>query len=256
MAQNCLNNNKKNMLKVKFEKLDAMTLLKKILPKLTKCKAKGDNGIIGVIGGSLEYTGAPYYGAISSLYAGSDLAHVFCHVDAVVPIKCYSPELIVHPAFDSKSNEELLTKTAKWVNNMNSVLVGPGLGREDYTYSNMKFLLKSSLLNKGKIRFIIKDLVHVFDADSMWHFMKEPGQFCMEDNHVIFTPNKNEFERLYNKFIKESNLFDNYSSLYQETDEIFYSDLPDIMSMFEKEVQLAEKLGNKIIVKKVYLCIK
>lgn len=35
-----------------------------------KSKTKGDAGKIGVIGGSIEYTGAPYFAAISALKVG------------------------------------------------------------------------------------------------------------------------------------------------------------------------------------------
>lgn len=52
------------------------------------------------MGGSFEYTGAPYYSAMAALKMGADLAHIFCSRDAAGPIKTYSPELIVHPIFD------------------------------------------------------------------------------------------------------------------------------------------------------------
>ena len=31
------------------------------------------------------------------LIKGSDLAHIFCSIDSGIPIKSYSPEVIVHP---------------------------------------------------------------------------------------------------------------------------------------------------------------
>ncbi len=58
---------------------------------------KGDYGIVGVVGGSLDYTGAPYYAASASLKAGADLAFVFCAPAAAAPLKSYSPELMVSP---------------------------------------------------------------------------------------------------------------------------------------------------------------
>jgi ATP-dependent NAD(P)H-hydrate dehydratase len=57
---------------------------------------KGNCGKVAVVGGSAEYTGAPYYAAVAALRTGSDLAHVFCPLEALIPIKCYSPEIIVH----------------------------------------------------------------------------------------------------------------------------------------------------------------
>jgi ATP-dependent NAD(P)H-hydrate dehydratase len=60
---------------------------------------KGSSGRIGVLGGSAQYTGAPFYAAMASLKAGADLAHVFCAQEACLAIKSYSPELMVAPIY-------------------------------------------------------------------------------------------------------------------------------------------------------------
>ena len=73
-----------------------------ILPGLTNKSLKGDNGRIAAIGGSYEFTGAPFYSAISALKTGADLAHIFCSKSSSVSIKSYSPEIIVHPVFVSE----------------------------------------------------------------------------------------------------------------------------------------------------------
>ncbi|KAI3355821.1 hypothetical protein L3Q82_004384 [Scortum barcoo] len=76
---------------------DILSLVKSIVPPLTSKKHKGQDGRIGIIGGCQDYTGAPYFAAISALKVGADLSHVFCAKDAATVIKSYSPELIVHP---------------------------------------------------------------------------------------------------------------------------------------------------------------
>lgn len=74
-------------------------------------KYKGVNGKIATIGGCLEYTGAPYYAAVSALRSGSDLSHIFCTYNAGIPIKSYTPEIIVHPILKaSNENPELSDK--------------------------------------------------------------------------------------------------------------------------------------------------
>lgn len=45
---------------------DLIKLMELAIPSM-EGKTKGDAGKIGVIGGSLEYTGAPYFSAISAL---------------------------------------------------------------------------------------------------------------------------------------------------------------------------------------------
>ena len=73
-----------------------------LLPPLTSDMHKGQGGKVGVIGGSKDYCGAPYYAAISSLRVGADLSHIFADVEAATPIKWYSPEFIVHAYDQSK----------------------------------------------------------------------------------------------------------------------------------------------------------
>jgi ATP-dependent NAD(P)H-hydrate dehydratase len=70
---------------------------KEILPKLGKELHKGQSGKVCVVGGSKEYSGAPYFAAISSLRAGADLAYVLTTIEASPIIKSYTPELIVLP---------------------------------------------------------------------------------------------------------------------------------------------------------------
>ena len=74
-----------------------MYKLNRLLPTFIESQHKGANGHLAIIGGCSEYTGAPYYSAISTLYGGADLGHIFCTKKAGNPIKSYSPEMIVHP---------------------------------------------------------------------------------------------------------------------------------------------------------------
>lgn len=55
---------------IKRNKMDSsslMHLVKSSVPALTADKHKGQAGRIGIVGGSLEYTGAPYFSGISAL---------------------------------------------------------------------------------------------------------------------------------------------------------------------------------------------
>ncbi|KAJ8445748.1 hypothetical protein Cgig2_026075 [Carnegiea gigantea] len=79
---------------------DAINIIRRITPTIDLSKHKGQAGKIAVIGGCREYTGAPYFAAISALKIGADLSHVFCTKDAAPIIKSYSPELIVHPVLE------------------------------------------------------------------------------------------------------------------------------------------------------------
>lgn len=79
---------------------DIASLAQQIVPPLLSSSHKGSMGRLAVIGGSKDYTGAPFYAAQAGLKFGADLSFVFCSQQASVPIKCYSPELMVTPFYD------------------------------------------------------------------------------------------------------------------------------------------------------------
>ena len=56
---------------------DAARVARTLVPPLSHAAHKGQMGRIAVLGGSLEYTGAPYYAAAATLKVGADLAWVF-----------------------------------------------------------------------------------------------------------------------------------------------------------------------------------
>uniref|UniRef100_A0A3Q4GHF0 ATP-dependent (S)-NAD(P)H-hydrate dehydratase n=1 Tax=Neolamprologus brichardi TaxID=32507 RepID=A0A3Q4GHF0_NEOBR len=167
--------------KVKGMEDDILPLVKNIVPPLTSKKHKGQDGRIGIIGGCQDYTGAPYFAAISALKVGADLSHVFCTKDAAVVIKSYSPELIVHPVLDSPNAVE---EIEKWLPRLHGLVVGPGLGRED--------LLLKTVIEKSKAR----DIPIVIDADGLWLVTQQPSVIQGYQKGIL-TPNFMEFTRLY-----------------------------------------------------------
>ncbi|XP_042351167.1 uncharacterized protein LOC121949518 [Plectropomus leopardus] len=163
---------------------DILSLVKSIVPPLTSKKHKGQDGRIGIIGGCQDYTGAPYFAAISALKAGADLSHVFCTKDAATVIKSYSPELIVHPVLDSPNAVE---EIEKWLPRLHGLVVGPGLGREEALLKTAK-----EVIEKSKAR----DIPIVIDADGLWLVTQQPSVIQGYQKGIL-TPNFMEFTRLY-----------------------------------------------------------
>ena len=98
---------------------------------------------IGVLGGSLEYTGAPFYAAKAALLLGADLSFIFCAEEAAVSVKTYSPEIMVVPVYSSKayvpaSADQCMpppaaeatasSRVIEYFPRLSSLVVGPGLG--------------------------------------------------------------------------------------------------------------------------------
>lgn len=160
-------------------------MCKQLAPPLNDDKHKGEAGRIGVFGGCLEYTGAPYFAAISALKVGADLVHVFCMKDAATVIKSYSPELIVHPYLDDSSP---IKKIEPWLDRLHVILIGPGLGREPAIFNVI-----SKVIDLCKT----KEKPMVIDADGLFFVAQHPEILKnIPPPGVILTPNKMEYARL------------------------------------------------------------
>ncbi|KAK9883298.1 hypothetical protein WA026_001479 [Henosepilachna vigintioctopunctata] len=179
-----------------------LTRCKKIVPPLTLNKHKGQAGRIGVFGGSLEYTGAPYYAAITSLKVGADLVYVFCMKDAATVIKSYSPELIVLPYLD---HEQAETKIEPWLERLHVVLIGPGLGRDRATIKVVEQVIRSC-------RKLMKPLV--IDADGLFLLTNNIEIIRNYPAKLIVTPNVMEFSRLVGN-TEDSKYRDNSANLFK-----------------------------------------
>ncbi|XP_064914611.1 ATP-dependent (S)-NAD(P)H-hydrate dehydratase isoform X1 [Columba livia] len=165
-------------------------LVRNVIPPLTGKKHKGQDGRIGIVGGCQEYTGAPYFAAITALKVGADLSHVFCTKDAATVIKSYSPELIVHPVLDSPN---AVHEVEKWLPRLHSVVIGPGLGRDEVLLENAK-----GIIEKSKV----KGIPIIIDADGLWLISQQPS-LIQGYQRAILTPNYMEFSRLYEAMLRD-----------------------------------------------------
>ncbi|XP_033743254.1 ATP-dependent (S)-NAD(P)H-hydrate dehydratase-like isoform X2 [Pecten maximus] len=161
-------------------------MAKSIIPPLTYDLHKGMMGKIGVVGGCKEYTGAPYFAAISSFKIGGDLLHVFCTGDSASVIKSYSPELIVHPILDS---DTFMTQVDQWLPTLHAIVIGPGLGGSNVNLKNAESIIKMARK---------RDIPLVIDADGV-NIIKENPEVIFEYTKAIITPNMAEFNRLFDK---------------------------------------------------------
>lgn len=163
----------------------SLELLRVHAPALDGRSYKGQSGKIAVIGGSLEYTGAPYFAAMAAFRAGAELVFVYCAAEAAAPIKMYSPDLIVYPGFQYLGDE------CENLDRVHAVVIGPGLGRRKEGGEVVEKVLKYAKA-KGK-RVVV-------DADALWWIgqreeVREVIRGGIKGN-VYLTPNKVEMGRL------------------------------------------------------------
>lgn len=169
---------------------ELLNMIKCFVPKLNYNLHKGQCGRIAVVGGCQEYTGAPYFAAITCLKSGADLSHVFCTTDSAPVIKSYSPELIVHPVLDKQT---ALDEIGKWLPKMHSVVIGPGLGRHENLLNTV-----GSLMEKVKSL----QIPLVVDADGVFLLSQNPD-IIRGYRKAILTPNVVEFHYLFQKVMGE-----------------------------------------------------
>ncbi|KAJ3432040.1 atp-dependent (s)-nad(p)h-hydrate dehydratase family member [Anaeramoeba flamelloides] len=200
--------------------------IKKFIPKLTSNLHKGSLGRICVIGGCKDYTGAPYFAGMSALRCGSDLVHIMTTESASIPIKCYSPDLMVHsylPELEGKTTllegERLPENVLELLKKINCLCIGPGLGRSKRTQEFLYLIIKQA-------RSI--QLPICIDADGLWA-VKNNLECIQGYRNVILTPNHPEFIRLYQS--------------------AFACD-PNMENLEQTVKELSNKLGNVTILKK------
>ncbi|TCD67920.1 hypothetical protein EIP91_011784 [Steccherinum ochraceum] len=161
--------------------------LKQLIPPLNGKLHKGQSGRVGVLGGALDYTGAPFFAAMSALRVGADLSHVICSPTAAGAIKSYSPDLIVHPILqEDHSAESVRSSLVSLLSRLHVLVVGPGLGREDYMQKYAKMAIE---IAKDKGMFL------VFDADALL-LVGQDHSLVKGYRRAVLTPNVVEFKRL------------------------------------------------------------
>ena len=149
---------------------------------------KGSCGRVGVLGGSPDYTGAPYYAAISALKFGADLSYVFCAAEAGPAIKSYSPELMVTPVYSRAGGTDGLAHTvAQAMSRLHVLVIGPGLGRSAPVLAEGEGVLAAAQ-DAG--------LPLVIDADGLWLLSSKPELIAAKPGLAVLTPNLREYVRL------------------------------------------------------------
>lgn len=194
---------------------ELLTLARTLVQPLSPRFHKGQAGKIAVIGGSEDYTGAPFFAAHSAATVGADLSHVVCELGAGTVIKGYSPDLMVHPylqeaarappavaekvrkipleklaeanaAVDEYVDENVMPKVLGLLERTDVVVLGPGFGRDHLMLRTLvKILEQIKVMNKPV----------VLDADALFLVAQVP-LVVKNYKNAILTPNVVEFGRL------------------------------------------------------------
>ncbi len=165
---------------------------KSLLPVRSEKSHKGQNGRVLIIGGSIDYHGAPVLSALGAIHSGADLAYLFvpeCNFDCT---RSMSPDLIVKKYSGEYLTPRQTEEIIEFGKNCNSVLIGPGLGKRQQTREAVLDIVKNL------------QIPTVLDADAIM-VLKEIEKFPLNQPFVV-TPHQNEFKHLVDRdvFVDEN----------------------------------------------------
>ncbi len=157
--------------------------IKGLIKPRSRDSRKGDNGIVLVVGGSKIYHGAPVLSSLAALRSGTDLVFSATPRSNVIPVRSYSPDLIVLPLPDDKltagSANRLMAMVPK---KPHSAAVGMGMS---ISKPNALLSLITQLL-KENTRIILDASALIPEALTQ---IKGTG--------TIVTPHAGEYKRLF-----------------------------------------------------------
>ncbi|KAI3554416.1 carbohydrate kinase [Colletotrichum abscissum] len=175
---------------------DVLSRVQRMIPPMLEKFHKGQLGRVAVLGGSVDYTGAPYFSAMASARLGCDMSHVICTPGAASVIKTYSPNLMVHPLMrqtPSDAAEAAATHSEKisgpiidMLARLHVLVIGPGLGRDPLMQETVARVIRAARE---------RSIPLVLDADALLVVQKDPG-LVKGYELAVLTPNVVEFSRL------------------------------------------------------------
>lgn len=162
--------------------------IRKILPRRKTDSHKGDNGRVLIIGGSIDFYGAPILSGLGALYSGCDLVYLLVPECNFEVSRSFYPDFIVRKYGGNYLNVRALDAAAPLLEKSDTVLIGPGLTNNEDILTNVIKLLK-------KIEVPV-----VLDADALPAVLEvEPKQ----NRPIILTPHHGEFKNLISEMLDD-----------------------------------------------------
>ncbi|KAI6378399.1 hypothetical protein MCOR25_002266 [Pyricularia grisea] len=178
---------------------EVLARVRRLVPPMLDKFHKGQLGRVGVIGGSEDYTGAPYFSAMASARLGCDMSHVICTPAAAAVIKTYSPNLMVHPLMRQTSSDgssdadnqdpdpdKVASSIIQMLSRLHVLVIGPGLGRDPLMQDTCARVVAAARERNTPL---------VLDADALQLVQKDPA-LVKGYKLAVLTPNVVEFGRL------------------------------------------------------------
>ena len=176
--------------------------VRKAYPRRAADSHKGMNGRILIVGGSIDYFGAPLLCGYGALYGGADLVYIFVAPCNFEVSRAHYPDFIVKK-FGGESAEFLDLKSVptilEFAKSCDVLLMGPGIGpavgEHPESLEAMKTIIESC------------PIPMVLDGAAI-QVLQKIKNFPLSKK-IIITPHHNEFEHLTGKDVKTSGSISN-----------------------------------------------
>ena len=140
---------------------------------------KGDHGHVLIVGGNYGMAGAVRLAGEAALRCGAGLVSIACRPEHVAAVVAQRPELMCH-ALDSDLRQ-LSKKLKKLIQSADCIVVGPGLGQDDWARQIFSVVRETTLPT-------------IVDADALNLLAKDSDG--KQRNKWILTPHPGEASRL------------------------------------------------------------
>lgn len=169
-------------------------LVKSLFPPRQKESNKGTYGRVGIITGSVGMTGAGILAAKAALRTGAGLVYLIVPQAISAIYECASLETVTMPIGTGTTyfTEEDVFQVLKACETMDTIVLGPGIGRKEETLGFLQsFLEKVDTLPNSESKTLI------LDADALNLLSYQVEQLKEVQMNTVLTPHPGEMARLY-----------------------------------------------------------
>ena len=163
--------------------------IKKAFPTRDKDSYKGQNGKVLIVGGSIEYYGAPMLSGLGALYSGADLVYLYVPESNFDVTRSLYPDFIVRKFPGQYLTHQGVREILEHSTKCDSVLIGPGMYDREVTVRAILELIESLQIPTVLDSTAIEVLKLVKEVP-----LSQP---------IVVCPHQNEFENLTHREIKD-----------------------------------------------------
>lgn len=117
----------------------------KLYPRRDPNSHKGQNGRVLIIGGSLDYFGAPILAGLGALGSGADLVYLLVPECNFEVSRSFYPDFIVRKYPGNYVNSRMIDQAVELANRVDAVLMGPGMSEDPESLRTITKIIQKSL---------------------------------------------------------------------------------------------------------------